>query len=171
MVLVGTIARPHGIRGQMVVNPETDFVEERFRVGARLWLQTAEGPRLVTVSSMRVQQGRPIVGFDGVDRIESVEPLLGRELRVPESMLRPLDEGFYYHHDLLGCEVVTVGGEYVGVVRRVSGGAGGSLLEVDAPRGEVLIPLATDICVEVDLAARQIRVAPPEGLLDLNAPG
>jgi 16S rRNA processing protein RimM len=168
MVLVGTVARPHGLRGQVVVNPETDFVETRYAVGARLWMLDAGVARALTVSSLRVQGGRPIVGFEGLDRLEAVEALAGRELRVPESMLQPLEPGIYYHHELLGCEVVTTSGERVGVVRRVAGGAGTGLLEVDAPRGEVLIPFAPAICVEVDVVGRRIRVAPPEGLLDLN---
>lgn len=171
MVLVGTVARPHGLRGQVVVNPETDFVETRYGVGARLWMLDAGVTRALTVSSLRVQGGRPVVGFEGLDRLEAVEALAGRELRVPESMLRPLEPGRYYHHELLGCEVVTTTGERVGVVRRVTGGAGTGLLEVDAPRGEVLIPFAPAICVDVDVAARRIRVVPPEGLLDLNTRG
>jgi len=53
----------------------------------------------------------------------------------------------------------------------VDGGAGGSLLAIDGPRGEILIPFAVDICVEVDLAARRIRIDPPDGLLELNERG
>ena len=45
MVLVGRVARPHGLRGHVVVNPETDFVEERFRPGATLWTRSAGGRR------------------------------------------------------------------------------------------------------------------------------
>jgi len=51
---------------------------------------------------------------------------------------------------------------------RVNGGAAGSVLEVDGPRGEVLIPLATEICVEIDVGSKRIRINPPEGLLDVN---
>jgi ribosomal 30S subunit maturation factor RimM len=53
-------------------------------------------------------------------------------------------------------------------VRRVEGGAGASVLTVEGPDGEVLVPLAAEICVEVDVAARRIRIDPPEGLLELN---
>jgi 16S rRNA processing protein RimM len=74
----------------------------------------------------------------------------------------------YYHHQLIGCAVETVAGERVGHVVRVNGGAAGSLLEVDGPRGEVLIPLAVEICVEIDVEQKRIRIAPPEGLLDVN---
>jgi 16S rRNA processing protein RimM len=71
-------------------------------------------------------------------------------------------------HDLVGCAVETISGEPVGEVRRVEGGAGASVLSVEGRRGEVLVPLAADICVEVDIAGRRIRINPPEGLLELN---
>ena len=84
MVLVGRVARPHGLRGQVVINPETDFVDERFKVGAKLWTRSARGDEQLTVTSARVQNGRPVVAFEGFSSIEDVERLAGLELRVPE---------------------------------------------------------------------------------------
>jgi 16S rRNA processing protein RimM len=168
MVLVGRIARPHGIRGQVVVNPETDFVEERFRVGAVLWTRGATGHGTLTIASCRVQGGRPVIGFEGFTRIEDVERIAGQELRVPEDALQPLEPGRFYHHQLVGCVVETTSGAIVGEVARVEGGTGGSRLVVAGSRGDILIPLAAEICVDIDVAAKRIRIAPPEGLLELN---
>ena len=168
MVLVGRIARPHGIRGQVVINPETDFVEDRFAAGATFWTRSDRGDERLIVSSARVQSGRPVVAFEGFSRIEDVERLAGLELRVPEELLQPLDAGAFYQHQLVGCVVETTGGERIGPVTRVEGGAGGSLLTVDGARGEILIPFAVDICREVDVVGRKIRIEPLEGLLDLN---
>jgi 16S rRNA processing protein RimM len=168
LVVVGRIARPHGLHGQVIVNPETDFVEERFAVGATLWTHSAAGEEALVVASARIQNGRPVVGFEGFERIEDVERLAGQELRVPESALRPLEPGMFYHHQLIGCHVETVDGTAVGDVARVEGGAAGSLLAVDAARGEILIPLAADICVEIDVEGKRIRINPPDGLLELN---
>jgi 16S rRNA processing protein RimM len=170
MVLVGTIARPHGIRGEVIVNPTTDFIERRFAVGATLWTRTECDQEALTVASLRVQGGRPVVGFDGFTRVEEVARLVGRELRVPEQALQPLGDGVYYHHQLVGADVITRGGEPVGRVARVEGGSAASLLVVDGRRGEVLIPLAVDICVEVDVSGRRITIEPPQGLLELNEP-
>jgi 16S rRNA processing protein RimM len=169
MVLVGRIARPHGLRGEVAVNPETDFVDDRFHTGATVWCRTARGIEALIVVTMRVHKGRPIVGFDGCAKIEDVERLVGAELRVPEASLRPLDEGSYYLHDLVGCMVETIDQRPVGTVVRVDGGARGSHLAVAGARGEVLIPLAQEICVEIDVRAKRIRIDPPEGLLDVNA--
>jgi 16S rRNA processing protein RimM len=168
MVLVGRIARPHGIRGQVIVTPDTDFVDERFHTGATMWCRTPQGDETLTVASMRVQKGRPIVAFAGFATIESVKRLSGCELRVPEASLQPLAEGTYYIHQLVGCVVDTVDGNRVGTVTRVDGGAAGSLLVIDGPRGEVLIPLVAYMCVEIYPEGRRIRVSTTEGLLGLN---
>jgi len=168
MATVGRIARPHGLNGQVVINPETNFVEERFAAGASVWAKSTRGEQQLTIVSLRVQNGRPIVGFVGFDRIEDVEGLAGQELRVPEDELQPLQPGTYYEHQLVSCVVETTGGDIVGEVAKVEGGAGGSRLVIDGPRGEILIPLAVDICVEIDVARKRIRIDPPEGLLELN---
>src|SRR5687767_13847042 len=103
MVLVGRITRPHGLRGQVVVSPETDFVEDRFRAGATFRTRSARGDEQLTVTSARLQGGRPVVGFEGFSSIEEVERLAGLELRVPETELHALEPGVYYHHQLVGC--------------------------------------------------------------------
>ncbi len=152
----------------MFVNAETDFVEERFAPGSTLWVTPRRGRCSLTVASLRVQGGRPVLSFEGLTRIEDVEDLAGCELRVPESMLAPLEEGMFYHHQLVGCVVETTAGVPVGVVTRIDGGAGGSLLVVEGARGEILVPLAADICVAVDIVSKRIRIEPPAGLLELN---
>jgi 16S rRNA processing protein RimM len=167
MVLVGTIARPHGLRGQVAINTATDFPEARFVAGATLWTKAGHDVTPLRVEAVRFQNGRPIVAFAERADIEAVEPLAGCELRIPEGELQPLGEGVYYHHQLVGCDVVA-GDRRVGTVTKVDEAAGGHLLVVRGERGEVLIPLAADICVAIDVAARRIDVRPPEGLLDLN---
>jgi len=170
MVLVGRVARTHGLRGDVIVHPETDFVKERFHVGAAMWTRSGDHEEQLTVSAMRLQNGRPVVSFEGVSGIDAAARLAGQELRVSEASLQPLAPGRYYEHELIGCVVETVGGDEVGVVGRVDSGVGGSRLVVQGARGEVLIPLAEYICREIDMATRRIRIDPPEGLLELNEP-
>jgi 16S rRNA processing protein RimM len=168
MATVGRVAKPHGLRGDVVVNPETDFVAERFRPGARVWTRSADGEQQLTIASARVQNGRPVVAFEGLSDIDAAQRLAGLELRVPEESLQPLRPGHYYAHQLVGCAVETVAGDPVGMVVRVDRGAGGSQLVVEGPRGEILVPLVGNICVGIDVVARTIRIQPPEGLLELN---
>lgn len=99
--------------------------------------------------------------------MSDAEKLVGLEVRIPLAERAPLPGGSYYVTDLIGCEVREEGAA-IGVVRDVEFTGGTPLLAVDSPQGEVLIPLADEICVHVDLAARRIDVVLPEGLRELN---
>jgi len=169
MVLVGRIARAHGHRGQVIVDAATDFPDERFAAGAVLHTMREGRPDTVTVAAMRMHQGRPVLTLAGVDTMDEAETLAGLELRVPESALAQLPEGTYYEHDLIGCALVTVGGDEVGTVRTVEGGGGMLRLIANGRRGEIQVPLVHEICVQIDVAQKRIVIDPPEGLLDVNA--
>ncbi len=165
-VTVGRVVRPHGIRGHVVVAPETDFGPERFAVGQVMMADA--GARTLIVIASREHHGRWIVGFEGISTIEEAERLRDADLRVPPGELHALGAGRYYVHDLAGCEVMTAGGETLGRVDRVELGTGTPLLVVAGTRGEILVPLAETICRRVDVAAKQIVIEPPDGLIDLN---
>jgi 16S rRNA processing protein RimM len=164
LLLVGRVARAHGIRGQVVVSPETDFVEERFRAGQILLVGPADAAAQRRIDDVRFHRGRPIVRFEGVDTMSDAETLAGAELWLPESTLAPLPDGTFYRHDLIGCEVRDTHDAVIGRVTAVEGTLDRSYLVVD---GDVMIPLVEGICDRVDLAARQVVVNPPEGLIDL----
>ena len=169
-ILIGVIARTHGNKGEVAVNPETDFPEERFKQGARLWSRAKDGSLdTLEVATMRMHQGRPLILFKGIASMDDAELLAGRELRIAEneSDTELLEEGEYFHRDLIGCSVVTESGDPVGEVTAVEGDRGNTRLVVKSRRSEVLIPLADEICT-VDVANKRITVRPPEGLLELN---
>lgn len=168
MAVVGIVARPHGIRGQVIVNPETDFPEDRFQEGAELFVNRDGRIETIRVTSSRIQQGRPVIGIEGVADMDTARTLAGLEFRVPAASLPPLPPGTFYNHDLVGSAVETVGGEHVGIVTKVEGESGSSRLVVTGDRGEVLIPLAVDICTSIDTPAKRIVIDPPDGLLELN---
>jgi 16S rRNA processing protein RimM len=168
MALVGRIARTHGLRGQMVVNLETDFPDERFRPGSELFVRRGGTIEALRVSSVRLQGDRPVIAVEGVRTIDEAEPLAGLELRIPVDRLQPLPPGTFYHHDLIGCRVETVEGTPVGVVRDVDTTSGGSRLVVEGREGEVLVPIATEICRVIEPGTKRIVIDPPEGLLELN---
>ena len=168
LILVGRIARAHGIRGHVIVNPETDFVDDRFVAGRVLHLEMPAGRTQMTIASVRFHQGRPIVEFEGVASIEDAESLIGAELRMPEAELPPLPGGTFYRHDLVGCEVRQVDGHVVGRVTGVEGPMERSRLVIAGRRGELQVPMVAPICVSVDPASRVIVIDPPKGLLELE---
>ena len=173
-VLVGTIERPHGLRGEVVISPLTDFPDERFVPGAALLAgrggRAPDGATTLRIVEVRWHKGRPLVRFDGIDTVEAAETQRGVGLWIAVADRPALEAGVFYETDLAGCAVETVGGEAVGTVRRVDGGPGASVLVVDGANGEVLVPFADEICRVIDPAARRIVFDPPPGLLELNAP-
>lgn len=170
MVSVGRVARPHGNSGRVIVNPDTDFVEDRFRPGNAVYVRRGDRVDRLSIRDVRFHQHRPIVGFDGVATMTEAEQLASAELRVPVETLERLPAGVFYHHELIGCQVETVEGVVVGTVRGVEGDGGVCRLVVDGGSAEILVPLVAAICVRVDPAAEAITINPPEGLLDLNLP-
>lgn len=168
-ILIGRVARAHGIKGQVIVNSDTDFPDQRFREGAELLLvRSGEPPTRRRIATVRFHQGRPVVGFAGIESMSDAEQLAGVELRMPVSELGPLPERTFHHHELIGCEVRDTADALIGQVRAIEGPMERGRLVVDSERGEVQIPLADDICVSIDPAARRIVVNPPEGLIELN---
>jgi 16S rRNA processing protein RimM len=165
LLLVGRVARAHGIRGHVIVNPETDFMEDRFRVGGVLKVGPAERTRDYEILDVRFQQGRPIVRFAGIETMNDADALAGADLWLGEREMAPLPAGTFYRHDLVGCEVRDAQGRMLGRVTGVEGTLDRSYLVVD---GDVMIPLVEGICLAVDIAGRQVTVDPPEGLMDLN---
>ena len=155
----------------------TDFPERLTRLkSAQLWNGSTEPPRRALVRSCWLSHsrgGQAIFLFEGSDSISDAEKLVGLEVQIPLSERISLPAGSFYVSDLVGCEVYERdGGKLIGCVRDLQFPGeelkGTPLLEVDSPSGELLIPLAQEICVQIDTAARRIEVVLPEGLHDLN---
>jgi len=169
------IVRPWGRRGEVAAEILTDF-PERLTERREAWL-AAEGsaPRPAKILSCRLHLGQAIFHFEGVDSISDAEALRGLEVQVPLAERVPAGEGRHYIADLIGCAIWEAGvaapvGTVQDVQRSGDGAASDSwVLVVITPRGELLIPLAAEICTHIDTAGRRIEVRLPEGLRDLNA--
>jgi 16S rRNA processing protein RimM len=91
------------------------------------------------------------------------------EVQVPIEQRAQLDAGNYFVSDLVGCEVWEAGAaSALGSVRDVEFPGSAPLLAIDTKEGEVLVPLAAEFCVRIDVKAKRIEVTLPEGLVDLN---
>ena len=167
LLLIGRVARAHGNKGQVIVNPETDFADERFAAGNVVIVEQAGTQTERRIASVRFQQGRPIVALDGIETMNDAEALAGAELKMPASALPPLPERTFYRHDLIGCDVRTKDGQGIGKVTGVEGPLERSRLVIAKQGGEVMVPMVESICIAIDPVAKTIVIDPPEGLLDL----
>jgi 16S rRNA processing protein RimM len=167
LLLVGVVARAHGNKGQVIVNPATDFAADRFSVGNVVVVEQPGKTSERRIESVRFQQGRPILALGGIATMNDAEALAGAELKMPASALAPLPAGTFYRHDLVGCEVRDLNGHAIGRVTGVEGPLERSRLVVAGKTGERQIPLVDAICVKVDPVAKVIVIDPPEGLLEI----
>jgi len=167
-IVIARIARAWGIRGEVIADVLTDF-PERFGDVSAVTLRRGASGRPALLERHRFHKGRILLKFAGVETMNDAETLAGLDVVIPEDELYTLpDEDLYYEFDLVGCAVVTTGGDAVGEVGAILHTGAGEILSVRRPgRGEALVPFVDEICVEVDTEARKIVIDPPEGLLDL----
>jgi 16S rRNA processing protein RimM len=191
-VLIARILRPRGNKGEVLAELFTDF-PARLSSLSIIYLRSGAGAlRPLALHKFWVDRNHPESGifhFADCASIDDAEKLRGYDVLLPMAERVELPAGKYFVSDLIGCTVYETplaakklasppcelesAPRVVGTVRDVffpgEGVAGTSLLQVETPRGELLIPLAEDICRSIDVAARRIDVTLPEGLADLNA--
>ena len=171
-VTLARILRPRGLRGEVAAQILTDF-PKRLPKLREVWLSDGRGaPRRVRVQRCWLSPGRggqAIFHFAEIDRLEDAEGLRGLEIQVPIEERARLSAGNYFVSDLVGCDVWEPGASSaLGCVRDVLFPGGAPLLAIDTNEGEVLVPLAAEFCVHIDVKAKRIDVSLPEGLRDLN---
>ena len=182
-VTVARILRPHGVKGEVAAEILTDFPERLKRLTSvdlfnPVGGTAADAVRRCGVLSCWLSQsrgGQAIFHFQGSNSIDDAKQLVGLEVQIPLADRLTLPAGSYYVTDLAGCDVVESDGRVLGRVREVEIHGqeivGTPNLVVDSPSGELLIPLAQDICTNIDIGARRITVSLPDGLRDLNTKG
>jgi len=167
-IAVARIARTRGLRGELVADLLTDFPERFEQLDSLLAVKPSGEREQLTLDEYWFQRNRIVLKFGGYDSIEAAKTLVGSNLVVPESERVELRQGQYYDWELIDCIVANTAGKKLGRVREVMRTGGVDILVVESETGrEILIPMAEDICVEINVAAKSIRVDPPEGLLDL----
>jgi 16S rRNA processing protein RimM len=188
------IRRPQGRKGEVFAEILTDF-PERFAERRRLWLlgdiphSNAKGsspavtarpgrfalpsPREFQLKNHWLHKGGVVLHFDGVDSISDAEALAGQIVAIPRKERAALGEDQVYIGDLIGCMLMDVARSErpveVGEIEDVARDVGPvPLLMVRRASEEILIPFAKAYLRKVDLDARRVEMALPEGLVDLN---
>jgi 16S rRNA processing protein RimM len=167
LIVIARAVRTHGLKGEVVAELLTDF-PERFEDVEELVVVAPSGERkLGQLEDYWFQKDRVVLKLAEYDDIDKAKELIGSDFAVPESERVPLAADEYYDWELEGC-TVKVGDESIGEVRSVMRTGGAEILVISDQAGkEQLVPLATPIVVEVNVAAKTIVIDPPEGLLEL----
>lgn len=167
MLLVGIVRRPHGLEGELSVEPFTD-VPERFATGVRVEWRKGDDAKILTVRSSRSHGERLLIAFEGFAGVDSARSLSGGELTVGDEDAAAAPEGWYMSHQIEGWRCEDVSGRFAGTVRLLETTPAGALLSIETPSGkEALVPFVHPIVVLVDEAQRRVVIDPPEGLLEV----
>lgn len=174
---IARVRRPHGVRGELVVEALTDEPDAILAPGRRVFQGTHEGdlwldskthePRELHVTGLRPFKDGWLVTFDTVQDRTEAERWNGRHLMIPVEELSEPKDGEVFAHELVGMRIIDAdSGDAIGDVIEFYELPQGLLLEFRGPGGVASVPFVEEFVVEVDREGRTIRVRLPDGLLD-----
>lgn len=167
LIPVGKIIGTHGIKGQMKLHSYSGNADS-LSAARSVTLKSADGTlRELTITSFKANSGRFILGLQGFDDINLVQPLLGNEIYLKRGQLPRLEEDEYYWSDLIGLQVFTDEGTLLGTVADIFETGSSDIYVVRDGEREYLIPAIADVIKTVDPTGGRIVITPLDGLLDL----
>lgn len=165
-VVIGRVRRAHGTKGEVCVEPITDF-PERFQSLREVLIRGENGEaRAVGIEGVRYKAGLALVKLEGVDDRTEAGKLRGALMGVPRKHVVPTEEDEYYHFDLIGCRVVDEKGEEVGTVKEVLRMPANDVLVVSDGGREMLVPTVKQVVKDVRIDGKVIVIERIPGLLD-----
>jgi 16S rRNA processing protein RimM len=152
---IGRLRSAHGIRGEITLEPWTDF-PERIKKGSHLFL--GDEHQEVIVTAVRGKNKLLILSLQGYDVRESVNVLRNNVVYTRTSSLPTLPKGQYYHHQLIGLRAVDENGSDIGTIREILETGANDVLVIATPGGELLAPMIKEVVLSVDLEAGLARL-------------
>ena len=167
-VVLAHLLRPQGRKGEVLAELFTDFPERFEKLTTLIGVAPDENRRSLQIEEQWFHLNRIVFKFAGFDGIDAAKELVGYDLAVPEDERVDLPPDSFYEWELIGCHVQIVDGTEIGKVEGVMRTGGVEILKVvDETGRDRLIPMASEIVVEIDKEKKLIRIDPPAGLLEL----
>lgn len=168
---IGKIVNTFGIRGELKVFIYTDFPEERFKSGNKLYIGQEANPTQVevTVKSAKPYKNLYLLKLENLDNINDVEKYKNNYLWVSKDVQGKLAEGEYYYHEIIGCKVITTDGKELGEIYDILDAPANDVWIVRAyeNRQDILIPYIESVVKNVNVIEKKITIKLLEGLLDI----
>ncbi|XNN70638.1 ribosome maturation factor RimM [Bacillus pumilus] len=166
---VGKIVNTHGVRGEVRVVSKTDFPEERYKKGSVLYIfkQGQGEPLKVTVASHRQHKQFDLLTFEEISSLNEAELLKESILKVEKEYLGSLDEGEFYFHQIIGCEVYDEENQLVGQIKEIlTPGANDVWVVGRKGKKDALIPYIPSVVKKINISSKTIHIEVMEGLID-----
>lgn len=164
-IYVGKIVNTHGIKGEVRIVSDSDFKDERFSKGSKLFIKDNKEMKELTVNSHRVHKKFDLVTFLGYNNINDIIDYKGKQLYINKEDLTDLDEDEFYYHDLVGCEVYTED-EYVGKISGIMETGANDVWRIKRENDkDLLIPYIDSVVKSVDIENKKVEITIIDGLL------
>ena len=162
---LGHVVKTHGLKGELTVFLDVDD-PSKYKKLESVFIDLNGKLIPFFIQSFKLQKDHATISLEDVSEIQAAQPLVGKNLYLPLNTLPKLSGGKYYFHQLVGCMLLD-GPDEIGLVKELYETPTGSLLGVDHHGTEVLVPIADDIILTVDLDQQKIVAQLPAGLLDV----
>jgi 16S rRNA processing protein RimM len=163
-ILVGAIARAHGLAGEVVVEVWSE-APERFQPGSSVTARVPGGvARSVVIETARPFGERLLLRFVGITTRTQAEALRGADLTVARRDVAPAPEGAHYRFELVGLRVKTRGGKLLGTIADVFATGSNDVIVVRGEGSELLLPYLDNVVLKIDLDRGEVVVEIPPGL-------
>jgi 16S rRNA processing protein RimM len=160
---VGRILRPHGVRGGVLVEAKSELIHD---LSPGMDVLIGESRDAVLLKSIRQHRGQFILYFEDVSDRDSVESLRGTELAISLQDSSPLPEGSYFHWQIVGMDVESDNGEFLGKIVKILETGANDVYIISKEGSEFLIPAIEDVVLQVDLEKNLMIVHLLPGLVD-----
>lgn len=160
-LVIGRILAPHGVKGEVQAEILTDFPD---RFGSLKTVYLGEEFHSVVIEGHRFHKNRVILKLAGFKDRNEARALRGKLIYVPVEEGMPLKEDEYYLYQIVGLEVWTNEGKFLGCVDEILFTGGNDVYVVRDGDQEVLIPAVSDVVKEVDISEGRLTVQLMEGL-------
>lgn len=161
---VGQIVNTYGIKGFVKVNPLVDN-NNQFKTFKTLYIQQKNDIKELTVEEVKFSKNLVLLKFKGIETIEQAEGYRNYYLQAKRSDIK-LEKGAYFIVDLIGLEVYTETGEFLGILKEVlQPGANDVYVVKNEENNEILLPVIPDVVKQVDIDGKKIIINLIEGLI------
>lgn len=162
---LGEVIKTHGLNGEVSILLDVDFPDEYQNLES-VFLEQSGNLVPFFIDTIQINGNKALIHFEDISSLDDAKALVKSKLFLPLSSLPKLENGQYYFHDLVGCDVFEEE-EHLGQIKEVIDLNGNQLLAVCKDEKEILIPLKDEILILVDLDNKKVIVELPDGLLDV----
>ena len=162
-IIIAKVNRPHGVRGELRITSESDFIKERFVPGKTLYFSLDGKTESFVLKSIRKHSQAYLITLEGIENMNEVEHLRHAEILIDYDELHDLPEGQYYFVDLIGLDVF-VDDQKIGVLKEMFETPAHPIMKVETEERDIMIPYVDRFVLDVDLERNRIDVDWLEGL-------